>query len=58
MNNTINKSKTNIKKIVYNEAYGCWGRIKELSRTFVVFEPKKITYCKEPLEKHYSKKSK
>lgn len=54
--NNIN-SKKNIKKIVYTQAYGCYGMKFELSRTYIVFEPKRITYFNEPLDNYSNKKN-
>lgn len=48
-------TKPMIKKIVYNLFYGCWGMRGELSRTYVIFEKHKITYCREPLDDYSHK---
>ena len=46
-----------ITKIIYNAFYGCWGMRGELSRTYVVFEKHKITYCSEPLDRESNKRN-
>ena len=47
--------RADIKKIVYNKAYGCYGMKGELSRDYVIFQPDKVTYCSEPLYNYSNK---